>query len=138
MPSEVFDSYKKIAFVRNPWDRMVSNFEFKTKGTDIIARNSNDSFEDFIRAQFKSKKNNQFDYICDLDGELNCDFIGRFESLAEDYLTVQEMIGIEPVALPTLNASKRAKAYQDYYTLETKVLVANYYQKDIDSFGYTF
>jgi len=108
MPSEVFDSYKKIAFVRNPWDRMVSNFEFKTKGTDIIARNSNDSFEDFIRAQFKSKK------------------------------TVQEMIGIEPVALPTLNASKRAKAYQDYYTLETKELVANYYQKDIDSFGYTF
>lgn len=138
MPSEVFTSYKKIAFVRNPWDRVVSNFAFKVHGTDRIERNRNDSFENFIHTEFELKKSSQFDYICDLDGRLDCDFIGRFESLAEDYMTMQDLLGIELPPLPMLNASKRRNGYQDHYTQETKELVAKYYQKDIETFGYTF
>lgn len=138
IPNDIFTSYKKIAFVRNPWDRLVSTFAYKVHGTDDKDRNRNDSFEKFIHREFKRKDRQQAFYLLNRHGKLACDFIGRFESLSEDYNEMQVLLNIPLSTLPQLNASKRQNTYRDYYTPQTKELVAKYYQDDIKLFGYDF
>ena len=138
LPPELYGGYKKIAFVRNPYDRMVSNYAYKVHGTADKNRKRNDSFEEFVLQCCSGKDLIQTDYLTDLKGNLDCDFIGRFESLSEDYSRMQEILGIELTPLAKKNNSKRKGSYHDYYTDKTRDIVAKYYQKDIDNFGYEF
>ena len=73
-----------------------------------------------------------------MNGELDIDFIGRFESLADDYHTLGEQLGTTLPALPALNVSKGRGDYRDLYNDRTRQLVAQHYQDDIDLFEYTF
>lgn len=138
MPDHTFQQYKKVAFVRNPWDRMVSSFAYKIHGTSEKTRTRDDDFETFLHNEFKRKKRQQIEYLQNADGKLDCDFIGRFESLSEDYLTLGEVLNIELPTLPTLNKSKDRSDYRNYYNDTTKKLIQEYYQEDIEMFGYLF
>ena len=64
------------------------------------------------------------------------DFIGKFESINDDFDQIKSIIGIE-AELPHLNASKRA-GYQSYYDDETRLIVAQWFHEDIEAFGYSF
>jgi len=71
-----------------------------------------------------------------LDGAVIVDFIGRYETLATDLAYVGDRLGL-PLALPHLNRSAHAH-YRDYYTDETRAIVAARFARDIERFGYTF
>jgi len=138
MPDDTFQQYKKVAFVRNPWDRMVSSYAYKIHGTKDKERTRNDDFETFLQAEFRRKKSQQVEYLQNTDGKLDCDFIGRFESLIKDYQTLGEVLDIQLPTLPTLNKSRGRRDYREYYNDASKALVARHYQDDIDLFEYTF
>ena len=127
-----------FTLVRNPWDRMVSSYAYKVHGTSEKQRSRNDSFEEFLHAEFKRKKKQQVEYLHDSDGKVDINFIGRFESLANDYQRLGEQLGIVLPALPVLNKSKGRGDYRDLYNDKTRQLVAKKYQDDIDLFEYTF
>ena len=65
------------------------------------------------------------------------DFVGRFEHLQRDFEHVCEVIGIEPPELPHLKKSQRGP-YQDYYTEETRSIIAQLFADDIQRFAYAF
>lgn len=159
---EWFDYYK-AAFVRNPWDRLVSWYTMiQEKGTmtwykrifgmrryndltQYVLANAN-SFDDFIYKcrdtinDIDGKKSilyNQLDYVSDKNGDLIVDFVGRFENLGEDSQTVFSSLGLVGVSLPHKNSSKH-KNYRTYYTDETREEVSKMYAKDIEFFGYEF
>lgn len=138
MPADTFANYKKVAFVRNPWDRMVSSYAYKIHGTKDKKRSRNDDFETFLHSEFKRHKKPQIDYLKNRDGKLDCDFIGHFESLNNDYQKLGKLLDIELPPLPALNKSKSRSNYRDYYNETTKKLIQQHYQEDIDTFGYTF
>ncbi len=75
-----------------------------------------------------------------LDGKLCCDFVIRYERLHEDYAEVCRRIGIPATGLPQLKSGIRSKRrpYTDYYTDETREIVAGLHAGDLQHFGYRF
>lgn len=148
---EKFAAYYKFAFVRNPWDRLVSGYTYmvrkQSKGADtaewIEFLKNFDSFEDFV-LRWVSEENverhktfvPQHRFVYDKHGMMSLDFIGRYETLREDYDQVCKILaGGDP--LPHANKSERVD-YRDYYTPRTRDIVARVYAKDIELFGYAF
>lgn len=76
------------------------------------------------------------DFICDDDGEVLVDFVGRFENLESDFNRISDQIGISN-QLPHINKTTHTK-YRDYYNDETKDLVRSIALRDIEMFDYKF
>jgi hypothetical protein len=75
-----------------------------------------------------------FDHVSNDDGSVVCDIL-RFEHLNDDlckYFKLKEMSRARNVT--ALNSG----SYKDLYTDETIQIVADWYQKDIDTWGYDF
>lgn len=138
MPTETFDSAFKFAFVRNPWDWQVSNYAYALQtpahGQHEIIRDLG-SFERYIHYQYEQCAPSQSSFIFGPDGEPLIDFVGRFETLQDDFQTVCDRIGVQ-AELPVLNASNRRRDWRSYYTNETRDLIADLFQRDIKQFGY--
>jgi chondroitin 4-sulfotransferase 11 len=154
----IWQSSYKFAFVRNPWDRLVSwwtmidalrpRFEagevFNVFQTYVLSRAK--TFEDFLTrcdeevADVDGSKHifrNQIDYLTDHSRHLIVDFVERFERLQEDMSKVAREIGMGTLVLPRINVSQH-KHYSEYYTQDSANLVANRCRKDLSLFGYRF
>lgn len=129
-----FQDYYKFAFVRNPWEMVLSFYE-KTKQN---GRHKIENFEDFLYSSFYLKRSalriTQSQY---LDKPL--DFVGKIENLEEDWKKIRSIIGIGD-DLPHVNKKKDVgwKNYRQVYTSEQRDLVAERYKRDIDLYKYDF
>lgn len=157
------DSLFKFAFVRNPWDRLVSAWiYFRDIGNGTTPRGPPaphaakwfaenlarfPDFESFVRG-WVSKANvgrafphfkTQASFLKNRCGRIELDFLGRFERLTEDFERVSRMIGCAG-ALENRNrtVSRESTSYRQYYTPETADVVARAYREDVRTFGYEF
>jgi hypothetical protein len=140
MPVETFSRYFKFAFVRNPWDRLVSEYEFllgkPTHGRHTRVKKLG-GFKPFIQMQIPRKSAYQINMLCDRQGELLMDFVGKVENLENDWQTVCERIGIEHQALPHTNVTQH-KHFREYYDDEGRQWVAQHWNREIELFDYSF
>jgi hypothetical protein len=150
---EDWDEYFKFAFVRNPWERLVSWYSmvttFRKAGNELwqYVHDNCSNFEEFIhnctdeveirKGVHYSFAYNQLDYVTDEDGDLIVDFIGRFESFDKDVCKVFDRIGVEIEAVPHWNHSRHTH-HSAFYTPETERIVRERFEKDIEYFGYEF
>lgn len=133
----------KFTFVRNPWDRLVSMYEYFRKDTQhaMHRRCVSCSFEEFVddvaagRATFDTM--NQIEYVKPPAGLGPLDFIGKVENIAADFAFVCRKIGIANAELPVLNAT-RHDHYRSYYSEPLKKKVEALCALDIRVFGYSF
>ena len=148
LPEEFFQQLYKFAFVRNPWDLQVSSFHHIRRERPAVM-NGIDDFNEFMRWKFNPERPYQYhidtslqwqtDYLVDLHGNLQTDFIGHTEQLQDDFDQVCEKIGIAPIQLPHKRVAKdRKKDYRSYYDDDTAELVAQHFARDIDMLGYRF
>jgi hypothetical protein len=79
----------------------------------------------------------QSHWVCNDNGQLLVDFVGRFESMETDFGHVAERLGLARTNLPELNSSVHA-AYTTYYDFARRDRVASLYEEDIVRFGYDF
>ena len=149
-----FKQYYKFSIVRNPWDRMVSAWAFLKSGGSHLEDKMYakkyiepfNSFDDFVTAWINKRYvfkmvhfYPQWAFICNLAGNIQMDFLIRFEELEAGLATVNKKLSLGwPEKLPCRNPSSREKSYQDYYSEESKQIIANVYQTDIEMFGYKF
>ena len=137
----------KFTLVRNPWDKVVSHYQYRRKRNKTEVATRNVSFSEWVKKTYGPDKdpffyNNpkafqpQVEWLKDDQGRIAIDFIGKFESINDDFDQIKSIIGIE-AELPHLNASKRA-GYQSYYDDETRQIVARWFHEDIEAFGYSF
>lgn len=131
---EVWNSYYKFTFERNPWDRQVSWYFYKTKSKD-----PRPSFDAFNADKRRAYVENYDLYTC--DGAVAMDAIGAYENLEEDFQKIMKNIGVkEEKSLPKVNVSTGPPdtGYRGYYTDELRERMAGWYAREIALFGYEF
>lgn len=147
LPREFFDQLFKFAFVRNPWDLQVSSFHHIRRERPHLL-GGRDNFAEFLRYKLDPDRPYQYhidtsierqsDYLVDLHGNVLVDFIGRFESLADDFAAICRRIGLQEPRLAHRRKATDRDDYRKYYDDETARLVAERFRRDIELFGYRF
>jgi|GEM_PF-330479 len=141
----------KFTFVRNPWDLMVSCYfwwlqkamAFPNMLHNHLDIRAMDSFDKFIESDLGcyylvEHAGSPADWYAS-NGRDIVDFIGRFETFADDMRHVVAQVGIDPTRLQIRhdNATKR-RGYREYYSERSRALVAARFADVIERFGYTF
>lgn len=158
-----YDDYFKFAFVRNPWDRLVSCWRHKLSnenrpsGMKYPAKLAERlyggmPFSEFVEVVAEtpdSEANLHFQSQIsmvrgDSGGEAGSsllpDFIGSFENLGGDFETAVRKIGVkEKLELGHLMRSKRdSRSYADFYDERLRDIVRERFREDVETFGYSF
>jgi hypothetical protein len=146
VPPDIYSRFYKFAFVRNPWDWQVSMYHFILKETAHIRHElvkSMSGFEEYLEWVINTRNpyargatRLQKDMLTDDSGRLIIDFVGRYETLAQDFGHICRHLNIR-ASLPHLNSS-RHRDYRSYYNERTRRLVAEHFREDIELFGYNF
>jgi hypothetical protein len=141
MDAETFDRFFKFGFVRNPWDWQVSQYFFIRQRESHPEHQLVMGMSDFkAYLEWKvdgfSRNDLQKTLLTDAGGELLVDFVGKFESLDQDFDRVCERLGLS-VDLPRRNASNH-RDYREYYDAGSAELVGRVFRDDIQMFGYEF
>ena len=143
---EVFNSLYKFCFVRNPYDRLFSAYTFLKNG----GINDQDlafsqkyleeylTFEDFVLRGLEKKEimqwvhfKPQYTFVCDEGDKIVMDFVGKMETINEDFKYLCKQININNVELKKLNMSSVKK---NYFSEEVKSIIKTKYQKDFTHF----
>lgn len=125
-----------FAFVRNPYDRIVSYFYYYNLGQRM-------SFDEFIKTYVFEKKPLNISYWCDQhqwlankNGKLLVDHVGKFENLNEDLKRICSIIDVPTPELPWLKKSSDKQPYATYYNDTTAGMVRDRCKKDFELFDY--
>ncbi len=139
MPEDRFKQYFKFAIVRNPWDRLVSEYEYiKTQHTHSRYKKLHTmNFTEFVAYQAKRPAAHQVNALQLKNGEMGMDYIGKLETLDESLAFVGEKIGLSFAELPHINQVKR-RDYRSYYDDALIEQVAKKWERDIKAFDYQF
>jgi chondroitin 4-sulfotransferase 11 len=159
--ASTWKDYFKFSFVRNPWDKMVSQWWYnghpKVRGRNIYTSKVK-TFKEYILyfaegGRISANNPRCTPWLVDDSGKILVDFVGRFENIEEDFNFIcqqltppkHEQNKLWPPKLPHRNQSKNKhrnewtdKPYQDYYDDETKEIIAREFEDDINLFGYKF
>jgi len=151
-PTEVYNVFRRemanyfsFCIVRNPWDRAVSMYHFAQK---------ND-----LGRLYNIKTEMTFEVFCELlkDYEDDPYFIAshkqtqwmeglyppnetlRFENLQEEFSRMLKEYNISHIRteLPHKNSTDH-KFYQEYFNTNTKKIIKQVFEKDVDTLKYTF
>jgi len=139
LPPAVYARLFKFAFVRNPWDVLVSRYAYLLQTTEHprhkLVKSMTD-FSEYLQWEIRRGKQYQHHWVTDATGILIVEFIGHYENLHEDFSEVCRRIGVK-AELPRVNISSHPD-YRTHYTPATRDLVARAFARDIEMFGYEF
>lgn len=140
--SKDYEGYFKFAFVRNPWDRVVSCYCNK-----VLPKNHNafqecfdkdfDYFVNFINKQDLHLTDPHIRLQSTLFPLNEVDFIGRFETYTQDLKYILSLFNLDHVPIDKKNFTNR-QHYSTFYNEKTKNIIAKKYKLDIDNFDYFF
>ena len=156
--AKVSEPLYTFAFVRNPFDRIVSSYHFCIKKgwwkSEDLSIPSKIDFKKFVKKPLNKLQTEACQHTRPLTVHLSphkelvsqgkippnltyLDFIGKLENLQEDFNTVCDKVGFPRQQLPHNNKTDH-QHYTAYYDDETREIVRENYAKDIEEFGYEF
>jgi chondroitin 4-sulfotransferase 11 len=145
--------YFKFAFVRNPWDRALSTYQYFRETRGLNGRRDQedysrfysrfDTFEAFLRALERSEESHflrhlrpQVEFLWPNSRQPRMDFVGRFEALERDVQRLMHHFGVTG-QFPRIHQTHRGD-YRNYYSEETCEIVKRVYREDVEILGYSF
>lgn len=136
-----YDSYFKFTIVRNPWARAYSWYSNAIR--DEVHRKNlgiteDTELTDFLREFMgRGALRPQLHWIRAFDGSIPLDYIGHFESLADDMREISHRLDLDELALPH-DLRGAGDDYRNHYDDEAIDIVATSYREEIAMLGYTF
>jgi hypothetical protein len=144
---DMYNAYFKFSFVRNPWDKVISQYIYMMQcRPDLIRmlhlhKEKNISLETYIKRTYVAGRQAQWatqsSFLFEGD-EPVVDYIGTYETLKKDFDQISSFLDLPDVPLKWENASSKESDYKMYYNHKTARMVYNFYEEDIERFGYKF
>lgn len=148
-----FWRYFKFTFVRNPYTRLVSAYEFLRAGGHP-AWPSNREFRDHVLSEYVDfqdfvlrwlKPNPRWPQhfrpqhkFLEVGGKLVMDFVGRVERIEEDFATVRQRLGVQAQLRRANETHHNRPPLARYYTSDAvQRRIQDVYAKDFELFGYS-
>ena len=136
-----------FAIVRNPWDRAVSHFHYRKMTNQTGLGIASIAFKDWLKRVYLDRSPEymneekmfltQSEWVCDEQGRIMVDYIGRFENLQQSWDDICDALHREKSQLPHVKKSSRGD-YRDYYDDESREIIADFFRPDIELFDYSF
>lgn len=147
---QFFDKAIKAVPVRNPWDALVSLYEWQRSGGQGRKQPLDLSWDDWFNEKVLNVSSDQpspaekvlfFDHI-NLGAEaMNAEFI-YFEDISGSLRTIAERLGLSASALGTLDirlkVGKRSRDYRTYYSDDQAGQVHDVFKTFIQRTGYSY
>ncbi len=140
LPEDIWRSYFKFAFVRNPFDRYVSVCSFLNRGQSDFDERASQFMERALQVgRFRQRilVRPQSDMLVNSEGYLQMDFIGHYETLQQDFDRICEQLNLQKQQLVKNNASVHRSFRQYYQTPTLTQIVSLFYQRDFQLFNYS-
>ena len=129
---DIWNSYYKFCFVRNPWDRAVSRYFW-----NIERDGSQESLDESLK---NNDPNSNFE-IYSIDGQVAVDVVCKYENLQTDLTTVCQKLGI-PLdgGLPRAKGTSRKtkKHYSDILSPEQAEYIRQKCSTEVELFDYQY
>jgi len=136
MDPALFDAYRKVTVVRNPWDREVSLYYWTYRDNP-----NPPDFERFV-SRYRYRPERKTFEIYSISGRIVADVILRYERLQADFEEFVASLGVKDCPeLPRAKGQHRKSANRDYrkmYNNRTRRIVERRYAREIEAFGYEF
>lgn len=144
------EEYFFFSFVRNPFSRVVSLYRYMKTRHDENGKYPDmpGDFDHFLQ-HIKDRKpwiedlhfifRPQCDFVTDGEGKLAVDFVGKYESLQDDLSTLCSTLKISPsYPLQEINSTGPRVDYREFYSDESRKIVEDVYQGDLEMFDYNY
>lgn len=144
MPDDIFKAYFKFTVVRNPWDKLIVEYQadFNEKITKKSQRpkwlRNIKTFKEYVHAKSEQADALQYHYVTLANGEIGTDYIARQEHLSQDFKTICDKLNIHcdfAFEVPQMDCVKHN--FVGFYSCELFEFVEKHWQKDIQTFNYT-
>ncbi|MDQ0506046.1 sulfotransferase family protein [Xanthobacter agilis] len=133
--AKAFDGAYRFSIERNPWDRQVSNYFWQIRS---LPEERKPSFADWLASDDPELKVDNW-RIYAIDDRLAVHRVLRYEHLADDLAQLARERGWALPPLPRAKGHLRPQGgYREYYTPQTRDLVASWYRHEIEVFDYDF
>ena len=142
-----WDQAYKFTVIRNPWDKVVSQYKHAIKMNSNNMAQKSIEFRDWVSCTYGEPKDPfyyaraqmflpQVEWLKDFQDKIDVDKIIRFENLNEGINEVFKTLSIDS-NLPHLNETYKTN-YRDFYDNDSKQIISKWFHEDIQVFGYIF
>ncbi len=136
---EVWNSYFKFCFVRNPWDRVASLHYHRARDGQRTTLEKSRVTTDKVLARL----NNRGWGLYTIKDKVVVDQLYRYENLTDELEALRLRVGLpEPIELPNAKGEYRKekgrKSYQALFSEDEKNRIAKHFRKEIEMFGYEY
>lgn len=132
---QIWDSYYKFCFERNPWDRVMSLYYWRYK------KEPRPALSRFIDSKRLGSLKKRGYAVYTIDDNIVVDRVCLFENLANEVKAISGILGFpEPLKLPRAKASYRndKRHYREILTDNERKKIEKIFNKEIALFGYEF
>ena len=145
----------KFAFVRNPYDRIISAWKMFASGMEQtvwehpqdeagidlhrfleIVTDESIPFDGARKTTHRKIRHHGIPQTHPYNCLQHADYIGRFENLAGDFQEVCKKIGIDKCELPHWNRTDRSNEYMQYFDNQSLSVVNEFFAEDFSKLEY--
>lgn len=133
---EIWDNYYKFCVVRNPWDRVISQYYWRLREEDEPM-----SIDEFLDSRHINSLIRKGIGVYTIDGKIAVDKICRYENLGQHLEEVRDTLGLpEPISLPQAKSTfrKDKRHYSEVLSEHQKEKIGLIFSDEIKLLNYQF